>query len=312
MSGKRFESRAVALGSWLVLLGALCVCGSSAAVRAGDDDALGDLDDAPRSRSQSSDGDDDDAADPEPATAAPEAAATAQPAAVSGQEDTGPSLLIQPFAGFGIATRSFRRPYLGATQSLDAAVVPAAEVGLSLTVWPNADFGVLIKFVYQSALGFTVTESPPFALKNELGARSERVALEIGPRWRFGTVHVAVPIGLSMRTLWPEVHTLTTPGYNLIGPHARVDFHVLLGGIVYVRIAPELQWIVQIDDDLWKTGLSSQGVALGGEAAIGAQFAKAWSVGVNYRESHALISTVHAMTFTDVERYVTARLTGAF
>ncbi|MEY4581042.1 MAG: hypothetical protein RL701_5745 [Pseudomonadota bacterium] len=305
MSGKHFG---------LVALIATCFIGlGSVRVQAGDDDALGDLDDLPRVHPRQDEAAvDSDETKAELAATDKEAKPETDAAAVSGEADTGRALVIQPFAGFGIATRSFHRPYMGASQRLEASAVPAAEAGLGITIWPDAELSLQIMFVYQSAIGFTVTESPPFALKNELGARSERVSLDIGPRWRIGTVHVSVPIGASMRTLWPEVHTLMTPGYNLIGPHARIELHVLLADTVYVRIAPEAQWIVQIDDDLWKSGLSSQGMALGGEVAVGAQFAKAWSVGVNYRESHALIATTYDMTFTDVERYVTARLTGAF
>ncbi|MET0388370.1 MAG: hypothetical protein ABW321_20530 [Polyangiales bacterium] len=267
------------------------------------------------------------APEPEPAVAEPEPTPSAEETPAEGeavaeeappvetppaQDQVGPTIIVQPYAGVGIATRSFKRPVSTGSQSLAATVTPAAEVGLGVVLWPERSFSLSILLAYQSALGFTVTERPPFAYPNEVGARSERVSLDIGPGWKLGPARLSIPIGASMRTLWPEIHTSLTPGYSLIGPHARIELAVLLGGRVSLRISPEAQWIAHIDQSLRATGVSSQGVALGGDVSAGVVLSKAFSVGLNYRQSHALITTNRGFTFSDVERYFTVRIVGTF
>lgn len=240
-----------------------------------------------------------------------ESADGAEPAAATDADD-GPSVAITPFAGAGFTTRSYRRPVPFGAQSLDASAVPALEAGLGVTVWPARDFSLVFSLIYQTAIGFTVTERPALALENKVAARSERVALDVAPRWRFGAIRLAIPIGATLRTLWPEIHHSLTPGYSLLGPHARVDLSATIARILTVHITPEVHWITQIDELLLKTGVNSQGVALGGDVAVLLQLSSVWGVGVNYRESHALITTTRGFTFTDVERYMTLRLSGTF
>ena len=225
---------------------------------------------------------------------------------------TGPGVSVQPYAGIGMAMRSFSRPTSLGLQKLAASAVPGAEVGLTVVAWPEEPFSLGFNLAYQTALGFTVTESPPFALQNHVRARSERVALDIAPTWHFGALNVGVAIGASARVLWPEAHLLMTPGYSLIGPHARLELTARFNERLTVRIAPEGQWIVLIDQDLKATGVSSQGMAVGGEAAVNITVSDHIQVGVNYRESHALISTNRNTQFQDVERYLTLRGTGSF
>jgi opacity protein-like surface antigen len=222
-------------------------------------------------------------------------------------------VLIQPYAGIGIAMRSFERPASAGVQKLSASAVPGAEVGLGVTAWPAASFSLGFNLAYQTALGFVIEEQPPFALPNRVHARSERVALEIAPSWRVGTaVRVGVAIGGTMRTLWPEAHMLMTPGYSLIGPHARLELQVRVTDALTLRVAPEGQWITLIDESLRATGVSPQGVAVGGEAGIHYALSSHWQAGVSYRESHASIATNRGSQFQDVERYLTVRGTGSF
>jgi hypothetical protein len=290
MSGK--------LAAIALCLGLLCSARAHA-----QDDELGDLDDKPsKADSQAAEGGEADAE----AEAAPGAA---EPAA---EGDSGPSVSIRPYAGIGIAMRSFERPISGGVQKLAASAVPGAEVGLTVVAWPAASFSLGFNLAYQTALGFTVKESPSFAMQNRTHARSEHVALDVAPTWRKGPLSIGVPIGLSMRTLWPEAHMLQTPGYSLIGPHARLELVLQAGERVSLRVAPEAQWITMIDEALRATGVNSQGVALGGEATLNVTLSDHWQAGVSYRESHALISSASGATFKDTERYLTLRGTGSF
>jgi hypothetical protein len=233
------------------------------------------------------------------------------------EAETGPSVSIQPFVGLGIATRSVRMPAMTGTGALKIApgVTPAFEIGLRVAAWPRADFSFFVNLVYQSALGFSVTERPPIALPKEVGARSERVALEFAPRWRFanGQLELGIPLGATVRTLWAEVHMSQTPSFSLVGPHARAELLLRVSELLSLRVAPELQYIMMVDDDLKTAGVSSQGVALGGDATLEAQISQVWSVRINYRESHALLgATRGSVSFEDVERYLTLRVVGSF
>jgi hypothetical protein len=141
------------------------------------------------------------------------------------------------------------------------------------------------------------------------------VALDFAPRWRWanGQVELGIPIGATVRTLWAEVHMSQTPSFSLVGPHVRAELRVQLSELLSLRLAPELQYIMMVDDDLKTAGLSSQGVALGGDATVEAQISQVWSFRINYRESHALLSAARgSVSFQDVERYLTLRVVGSF
>lgn len=248
-----------------------------------------------------------------PAASAEEDAAPEPEAGASADE--GPSVSIEPFAGLGISTRSVRMPRATGALEISPGVTPAAEVGLRVVAWPKADFSFFVNLVYQSALGFSVTERPPLALEKEVGARSERVALDIAPRWRFagGKLDLAIPVGATVRTLWAEVHMSQTPSFSLVGPHARAELRVTFNDTLSLRFAPELQYIMMVDDEVVNAGVSSSGVALGGDATVEAQVSQTWSFRLNYRESHAMLgATRGTVSFLDVERYLTLRVVGGF
>jgi hypothetical protein len=243
------------------------------------------------------------------AEAAPQSAAEADSGA------NGPSVVIDAYAGFGIATRSVHMPSTMGALNLAPGVAPAAEVGLRVTSHPNAPLSFYVHLIYQSALGFSVTEHPPLALPKEVRARSERVALEIAPRWHFvsSKLDLAIPLGATIRTLWAEVHTSETPSFSLVGPHVRVEAAFSLGDRVSLKLSPELHYIIMVDQDLKTAGVGSSGPALGGDASVDARLSETWSTGINYRESHAILAPARgSVTFRDVERYLTLRVVGSF
>ena len=246
---------------------------------------------------------------------ASESEAAAAPEPEAGAQEDGPSVSIEPFAGFGISTRSVRMPAMTGALEVAPGVTPAFEVGLRVQAWPHADFSFFANLVYQSALGFSVTERPPLALPKEVGARSERVALEVAPRWRFanGQLELGIPVGATVRTLWAEVHMSQTPSFSLVGPHVRGELRLRFSESISLRLAPELHYILMVDDDVKNAGVSASGVALGGDASVEAQVSQIWSFRIQYRESHALLSATRgSVSFQDVERYLTLRAVGSF
>jgi hypothetical protein len=222
---------------------------------------------------------------------------------------------VQPFAGFGFGTRSFERPTLLGGQRLPTAYFPVADVGLGVTFLPNARFSLAVLLRYQTSIGMHITERPPFALRNELGARSERAELSVAPTFKVGdseqSLAFSFPVGLQVRTLWPDVHESMTPGYSLIGPHVRAELLATITPQLKLRIGPELQWIVAIDRSIRQDGVADQGTAIGGEAALQLQLGSWFGLDLCYRESHAFASSNNAgPIFKDIERFVTARFIG--
>jgi hypothetical protein len=63
---------------------------------------------------------------------------------------------------------------------------------------------------------------------------------------------------------------------------------------------------------LRQAGVSSLGVALGGDAGLDLRLSQVWEVAINYRESHAVLSSTRGASFLDVERYLTLRVIGSF
>jgi hypothetical protein len=244
----------------------------------------------------------------EPATAPNEAAPTA-PVEAPG---AAASVAFQPYAGVGWSSRSFQRPTSMGKQVMPNAFVPALEVGLRLFAWPEADFGLTFELNYQTGLGLVVHEAPPFAAVNDVPVRSEHVQLSIAPSWRLGPVRLNIPLGAAMRTLWPGIHTSMTPGYSLFGPFARLELLVPILSQLVLRLGPELQWIVSIDQLIKQEGVNSHGFAVGGEGDLSFAFTPNWALGLHYRESHALVGSNSSVSFTDVERYMTLRILGTY
>ena len=159
----------------------------------------------------------------------------------------------------GIGTRSFSRPTREGVQRLPDAVFPAVDVALRVHAWPHDGFSLGVLLRYQSSLGLTIEEQPPFALHNRVAARSARAELSVAPTFRLGSAGtapaLAVPVGFTLRSLWPEVHEMMTPGYSLIGPHLRLELVVPLGNVLALRVGPELQAIIAIDESIRADGV---------------------------------------------------------
>jgi hypothetical protein len=296
---------------------------------ADDSDALGELDDEatpspapapkpakvtlPPAEPQESESQEDESTPAASAEATADAASESDaPAPETDTSEGGPSIVIRPFGGVGISTRQNRIPTKEGAREIAPKVVPAAEVGLQVVLWPEDAFSFGINLVYQSAIGYAVTERAPTALDKEVRARSERVALDFAPTWRLGGLQLGAALGATIRTLWPEVHMSLTKGYSLIGPHARIDLGITLGKALSLHLSPEIQSILSIDKELREAGVSSVGVALGGDAAANLQLSPVWEVAINYRESHAMLSSTRGASFLDVERYLTLRVIGSF
>jgi hypothetical protein len=239
----------------------------------------------------------------------------ALPSETDGAAETqGPTLRAAAFVGSGIGTRSLRRPVPGGSQRLDTSVFPAAELGLEVHAWPERALSLGFLLNYQTSLGLTVEERPPFALPNEVGTRSERAEFSVGPIFKLaegsGAARIAIPLGGILRNFWPEARDMLTPRYTLIGPAARIELWLQLGERLRLRVGPEAHWLAFIGPELKVDGVASQGVALGAEVHLTLQLSEHFALELNVRQSNALASSTSGPSFSDVERFVTARVVG--
>jgi hypothetical protein len=225
---------------------------------------------------------------------------------------------IQAFAGGGMGMRSFRRTVRDmGVQRMDDVSFPAVDAGLRVRAWPADSFALEFLLHYETSIGMSVEQDPQFALENDVSIRASRVELSIAPTFRLGdgpsSVALLFPLGFGLRTLWPEVHTLPVPGYTLGGPQARAELEIPFLEIVTLRLGPEAQWIVMIDQSLQEDRVGYLGVAIGGEALLQVQISTLVGLEFAYRESHAMVPTsVSGETFFDIERFITGRLSGTW
>jgi hypothetical protein len=284
-------------------------------------DELGDLDSEPKGSVADSATPSDDkppAAEEVPAPAAGEASEPVEPesapAAPAPAAASGPDLLATPFAGLGMGTRSFRRPTMQGGQQMSDQPLFAADVGIAFHAWPKDAFSWLFLWRYQTSINFQVKETPPFALPNYVNVRSDRVELSAAPTFRFGDAatapRLAIPIGMELRTFWPDVHNLMTPRYIFFGPHVRAELQLNFTEALSLRIAPELQWIVYFSKELTNNGVKSMGLAVGGEVSLRLALGAVFGLDLSYRQSNAMANSAYGQTFRDLERYLTLRLLG--
>jgi hypothetical protein len=324
--------RAAPLGRWLALALLCCALGSAQAhadaKRGHVDDPLADTDTgeddltaAPSRNDSASETSDAPAQEPASERETNATDGAQPPAGGEGELETAaaePSLQVEPFVGGGFGTRSLERPTKIGVQRMGTTAYPAIDAGLRVTAWPAASFSLSVLLHYQTSVGMSVREQPPFALHNEVGVRSEHVELSAAPTFRLGEdaggLAVAFPIGFTLRTFWPEVHKLMTPGYSLGGPLVRAELIVPLRDLLVLRIGPEFQWIVMIDHVLTDDGMASQAVGIGGEATLALRLSPVFALQLAYREVHVLApnDTVGGQSFRDVERYLTLGFSGRF
>jgi hypothetical protein len=97
----------------------------------------------------------------------------------------------------------------------------------------------------------------------------------------------------------------------LAGPYARVELQLpLIGERVRVRAGPELQWVLQAGQELLDRHVASHGLGVGGTAALELVLGDRWTLAATYRELRAWLGSSQGGSFEDVQRFITARLSG--
>jgi len=215
-------------------------------------------------------------------------------------------------AGLGVGTRDFDLPMDDVVYQTTTDAFPAMDLGFELqhAASRSVRLGLLVR--YQSSLAHGIVEQHTDGSQHAVPARAHRVELAFTPslaldaegRWVLGAA-----IGCAVRGFRPAAH-LVTPGYTLAGPHLRAELRLPIAGkLLGLRLGPEAQWIAFVGSELRARGVASQGVGLGAEATLELSLER-FTIHAGYRELHSMLDSAQAQSFQDVERFVTARVSG--
>ena len=234
----------------------------------------------------------------------------AEEAETSAQQGATPSSAIHIglSVGFGVGTRAFELPALPSPVRLSTSAFPATALALRTTYEPRAQgqWRIFGELRYASSLGLRTNDVRPDGTVRETNSRSQRVDLAAGLVYRLREAADAISFegqfGWSFR-LFTSDASVTLPDYGLSGP-------LLKGGVWFpfkgdklrLLVGPEIHWLALVDGDLKRGGVSSMGVALGGEGKLQWQIIRVLGLELLYRESHAILGADRGKA-RDVERY---------
>jgi hypothetical protein len=216
-------------------------------------------------------------------------------------------------AGLGVGSLSYTKPTGAGVQFLPESRFAAAEVLMRLHAWPTQALSLEAQLAYQTSLGYELELRPLFALPERVPVRAQRVELAAGPRFAFSSskrgLALVAPLGVLLRSFFPEVHQYTVRAHNLGSVFVRPELIVPVGELITLRVGPEAHWLLLIEPSLEREGASGSGYALGLHGVVQAAVGETYSVALAYRELHSVIPA--AARFEDTERFLTARFGGA-
>lgn len=219
-----------------------------------------------------------------------------------------PAVLTASLAVYtGFTMRSIDLPTISGPALLDTGAVPSLALQLGARLTSDPFVGVTL--TYHHSLGAEATQVPSDPVQPALttsiqshhfeGGVIGGLYLGRGP----GSATLAMFLGYGVRAFGSEVE-LRVPRYSLHGPLARIELELPLGTPwLVLRVAPEVQLIAFISDDLASQGVSSPIWSFGGEAGLQLRVSKAIALQLSYREAHAVVDSVYGGSFSDIERF---------
>jgi hypothetical protein len=217
--------------------------------------------------------------------------------------------------GGGVGSRSILVPTspsrLGGN-GIDTSLSPALDVSAMLQFAVGEKLVLRVGGAYRTlfAMNAAYFDAASLPAQSSLSSHSVVVGgslgfLTNGP----DTLGLHLFLGWAYRSLTAAVETL--PSASIQGPALRPELHIPIGGgVVTLRIAPELILIVGATAKLPANvpGLSTVGFGFGGEVTLDIRISKAFGLGIQFRESRALIASDWGTSATENERYITGRL----
>lgn len=217
--------------------------------------------------------------------------------------------------GGGVGSRSILVPTSPSRvggNGIDTSFSPALDISAMLQFAVGEKLVLRVGGAYRTLFAMTAAYFDPASLPAQSSLSSHSVVvggslgfLTNGP----DTLGLHLFVGWAYRSLTAAVETL--PSASVQGPALRPELHIPLGGgVVTLRIAPELILIVGATAKLPANvpGLSTVGFGFGGEVTLDIRISKAFGLGLQFRESRALIASDWGTSATENERYITGRL----
>jgi hypothetical protein len=217
--------------------------------------------------------------------------------------------------GGGVGSRSILVPTSPSRvggNGIDTSFSPALDISAMLQFAVGEKLLLRVGGAYRTLFAMTAAYFDPANLPAQSSLSSHSVVvggslgfLTNGP----DTLGLHLFLGWAYRGLTAAVETL--PSASIQGPAIRPELHIPLGGgVVSLRIAPELILIVGATAKLPANvpGLSTVGFGFGGEVTLDIRISKAFGLGLQFRESRALIASDWGTSATENERYITGRI----
>ena len=227
--------------------------------------------------------------------------------------DAGISFLLS--IGGGVGSRSILVPTAPGRvggNGIDTSFSPALDINANLQFAVGEKLLLRVGGAYRTLFAMNAAYFDPAGLPAQSSLSSHSVVvggslgfLTNGP----DTLGLHLFVGWAYRSLSAAVETL--PSASIQGPAIRPELHIPIGsGVVSLRIAPELILVVGATAKLPANvpGLSQVGFGFGGEVTLDIRISKALGLGLQFRESRALVASDWGTSATENERYITGRL----
>jgi hypothetical protein len=258
---------------------------------------------------------------PEPATApttpgAPEAAESVAPESVPSAaqgSDASEDLSVRASVGGGVGARTVRVPTRAGGDQLDIGFsFPAIEIGLDVQYMLGSHWLLGGELDYRAMFGLNVSHPLATGETVQTSVTSHSGVAGVAPGYRFGergSADLRLLLGWTFRGLYTGDDAV--PSGTIQGPVLRPELRIpLADGLFTLRLAPELIVVIQSSATLRVNvaGLQQVGIGFGGEASLDVRLTDAVQLGLEYRESHALVASGWGNDFIDLERYALARI----
>lgn len=206
----------------------------------------------------------------------------------------------------GFTSRNITLPTIAGLATLDTGMLPSLAIQVGALAPGDAFFGVT--FGYQSSLGAEASQAASDPLKPALSTSIQSHHFEGGVLggFHFGgpeSATLALFAGYGVRAL-ASVVELRVPRFSLHGPVARIELELPLGAPwIALRLAPEMQLVLAMSEELHTLGVGSPIWAFGGEAGLRLRVSPRIALQLSFREAHAVVTSIYGGSFEDVERY---------
>jgi hypothetical protein len=217
-------------------------------------------------------------------------------------------------AAGGVGSREVLVPGRGGGRGLGTTLAPALDVGLGLEVDLSRQWLLRLGANYRTIFGMTVSEALANGATQQstLSSHSLTAGASLGYLTEgLGSLGIHLMLGWGYRSLGSAAEA-GLPNTSVSGPVIRPELDIAIGeGLATLRIAPELMVIVsqKAEVAINVAGLSSPGIAYGGEVSFDFHLGRVVGLGVMFRESRGVTSSSWGYSATENERYILGRVT---